>query len=142
MTTKSIHPRLVVNDADAAIRFYVLALDGIELMRFAEPLGKIVQAEIRIGESIIALTEHDGKCNLSPIALGGSPMLLTITVDDANTVGEAMIANGADVIIPIEDRYYGRREGRIRDPSGHLWIISQHLEALTDEQITERLNNG
>lgn len=46
---------------------------------------------------------------------------------------------GAEIVIPIEDRYYGRREGRLRDPAGHLWIISQHREDLTDAEITQRL---
>jgi len=139
MTLHSIHPRLVVNDAAAAIEFYVSALGGVELMRFAEPSGKIVQAEVQIGNDRIALTEHDGDCNLSPTDLGGSPLLLTLTVEDADAVGNAMIAAGASVVIPIEDRFYGRREGRLQDPTGHLWIISQHLEDLTDDEITERL---
>lgn len=141
MTTSSIHPRLVVDDAGVAIDFYVAALGGVELMRFAEPSGKIVQAEVRIGDDVIALTEHDGDCNLSPVDLGGSPLLLTIVVDDADTVGNAMVTAGATVVIPIDDRYYGRREGRLRDPSGHLWIISQHLEDLTDDEITARLTD-
>ncbi|MEP1124488.1 MAG: VOC family protein [Ilumatobacter sp.] len=140
MTSPAIHPRLVVDDAAAAIDFYVTALGATELMRFAEPSGKVVQAEIQIGNDVIALTEHDGHCNLSPNHLGGSPLLLTVTVDDADATGHAMVNAGADVIIPIDDRYYGRREGRLRDTAGHLWIVSQHLEDLTDDEITERLN--
>ena len=140
MTTPTIHPRLVVDDAAAAIDFYVAALDGTEVMRFADPSGKIVQAEVRIGDNLIALTEHDGDCNLSPTHIGGSPLLLTITVDDADAVGAAMLRHGATVVIPIDDRFYGRREGRLRDPVGHLWIISQHLEELTHDEIVQRLS--
>jgi PhnB protein len=116
-------------------------LGGIEVMRFAEPSGRIVQAEVRIGDSVISLTEQDGNCNRSPHALGGLPLLLTIAVEDADAVGRAMVAHGATVVIEIDDRYYGRREGRLQDPAGHLWIVSQHLEDLTDDQITERLIN-
>jgi PhnB protein len=141
-STTSITPRLVVDDAAAAIDFYVAALCGTELMRYAEPSGKIVQAEVLIGDSRISLTEHDGNCNLSPRALGGSPLLLTISVDDAYAVGRAMVAHGATVIIEIDDRYYGRREGRFQDPAGHLWIVSQHLEDLSPDQITDRSLNG
>ncbi|MEM7322654.1 MAG: VOC family protein [Actinomycetota bacterium] len=142
MTAPAIHPRLVVDDAAAAIAFYVTALGGTELMRFADPSGKIVQAEVQIGDDVIALTEHDGDCNLSPTHLGGSPLLLTITVDDADAVGNAMLNAGATAVIPIDDRFYGRREGRLRDPAGHLWIVSQHLEDLTDDEITERLTGS
>jgi PhnB protein len=141
MTTPAIHPRLVVDDAAAAIDFYVAALDGTEVMRFADPSGKIVQAEVRIGNNLIALTEHDGDWNLSPTHIGGSPLLLTITVDDADAVGAAMLSHGAIVVIPIDDRFYGRREGRLRDPAGHLWIVSQHLEELTHDEITQRLSD-
>ncbi|MGB3737416.1 MAG: VOC family protein [Ilumatobacter sp.] len=140
MTSPAIHPRLVVDDAGAAIDFYVAALGATELMRFAEPSGKVVQAEVQIGNDVIALTEHDGDCNLSPTHLGGSPLLLTITVTDADAIGDAMVKAGADVVIPIEDRYYGRREGRLRDTAGHLWIVSQHLEDLTADEIAQRLN--
>lgn len=142
MTLPVIQPRLVVDDAAAAIAFYASALGAIEVMRFADPSGKIVQAEIRIGGQAIALTEHDGDCNLSPTHLGGSPLLLTITVDDADAVGQAMLDAGASVVIPIDDRVYGRREGRLQDPAGHLWIISQHREDLSDEEITRRLEAG
>lgn len=140
MTTLSVTPRLVVDDAATAIRFYVEALDATEIMRFAEPSGKVVQVELRFGASTINLTEADGECSLSPRGVGGSPVLLTLTVDDADRVGAAMIARGAEVVIPIDDRYYGRREGRLRDPAGHLWIISQHLEDLTNEEIAKRLD--
>lgn len=141
MTTPAIHPRLVVDDAAAAIDFYVAALGGTESMRFADPSGKIVQAEVRIGDDLIALTEHDGDHNLSPTHIGGSPVLLSLAVEDADAVGEAMLSRGATVVIPIDDRFYGRREGRLRDPSGHLWIVSQHLEDLTPDEITRRLGD-
>jgi len=142
MTASIIRPRLVVDDAAAAIEFYVTALGGTELMRFAMPSGQIVQAEVQIGDDVISLTEHDGDVNLSPVHLGGSPLLLTMTVPNADAIGEAMVAAGATVIIPIDDRFYGRREGRLQDPAGHLWIISQHLEDLTDDEITGQLEMG
>ncbi len=139
MSTTSLYPRLVVDDVAAAIDFYTAALGGTELVRFAEPSGTFVHAEVQLGDDVFSLTEHDGHVNLSPRALGGSPLLLTLTVDDADAVGAQMVASGAVVVIPIDDRHYGRREGRFRDPSGHLWIISQHIETLTAAEIAERL---
>lgn len=141
MTNTKLHPRLVVDDAKAAIDFYTSALGAVENLRFAEPSGKIVQVELTIGRDEFALTESDGGCNLSPRSLGGSPLLLTLTVPDADAVGQAMLEHGATVVIPIDDRYYGRREGRIQDPSGHLWIISQHLEEITHDEISGQLTD-
>lgn len=139
MTNSTITPRLVVDDAAAAIRFYVEALGATEIMRFAEPSGKVVQVELQFGDDIVTMTEDDGDCSLSPRSIGGSPVLLSLAVDEADPVGEAMVAHGAEVVIPIDDRYYGRREGRLRDPAGHLWIISQQIEDLSDEEISRRL---
>lgn len=50
-----------------------------------------------------------------------------------------MVNSGGEVIIEIDDRPYGKREGRVRDPFGHAWILSKTIEELTDEQIQERL---
>ncbi len=142
MTNASIYPRLVVDDAAATIDFYVAALGATEVLRFADPSGKIVHAEVRIGDNLISLTEGDGSDNLSPAQIGGSPLLLTMTVEDADAVGTAMVDHGATVVIPIADRFYGRREGRVRDPAGHLWIISQATESLTNDEVAERLRGG
>ena len=130
MTSTQIFPRLVVGDASDAIEFYIAALGAREQARFTEPSGVIVHAELVVGDSVFSLTEADGSLNVSPQELGGSPLLLTVVVADADETGRAMEAAGAEVVIPIDDRYYGRREGRLRDPFGHLWIVSQSLEGV------------
>ena len=142
MTTPSLEPRLVVDDAAAAIDFYIEALDAVEIVRYAEPSGKIVHAEMRVGDDIFSLTEADGGHNRSPLTIGGSALILTLVVEDADSVGEAFVAAGAEVIIPIADQYYGRREGRLRDPYGHLWIISQAGDELSRPEIQERVDRA
>jgi PhnB protein len=139
MSTASIRPRLVVRDGAAAIDFYTSAIGAEELHRFADPSGRIVDAELRVGDDVFSLTEEQDDVNLSPTTLGGSPLLLTLTVDDADAVGAAMERAGAEVVFPIDDQFYGRREGRLRDPFGHLWIVGQVIESLTDEEIDARL---
>jgi PhnB protein len=139
MSKPSIRPRLVVQDGAAAIDFYTSTIGATELHRFAEPSGKLIDAELQIGDDVFSLTEEQDDVNLSPLELGGSPLLLTLTVDDADAVGAAMVQAGAEVVFPIDDRFYGRREGRLRDPFGHLWIVSQVIESLTDDEIDERL---
>lgn len=68
-------------------------------------------------------------------------MTLQLTVDDANAVGAKLESLGAKVIFPISDQFYGERAGRFEDPFGHLWIISQMLEELSDEEIQRRVND-
>lgn len=126
--TETIRPRLVVRDVDEAITFYVECLGAERGGRFAEPSGHVVHAELRIGDSEVSLTQAHGEWGLvAPAELGGSPLLLTLTVPDSSAVGEAMVAGGATVVVPVEDRPYGKREGRIKDPFGHLWVVSQVL---------------
>ena len=142
MTTTQLQPRLVVRDAPKAIDFYVTALGAEEVERYAEPSGKIVHCELRLGGHSFSLTEEDLDHSPSPLAVGGSGVLLRLTVPDADAVGQAMESGGAEVIIPIEARYYGPREGRLRDPFGHLWIISQEVEDLSPDEVQARIDQG
>ncbi len=141
MSQPKITPRLIVTDPDAAIAFYCEAMGGELLERFKdESRGLVVHAAVQLGESVLALAqEHREWGNDAPGALGGSPVRLEITVDDADALGRAMVARGAEVVIPIEDRFYGHREGRLRDPFGHLWIVSQIVEELSPEEVARRM---
>lgn len=133
---QTLTPRLIVKNAAAALDWYVRVLDAEELERYAMPEGKIVHAAIQIRGSVISVIDDAPDWgNHAPPELGGSPILLHLDVDDADAVGARMVDQGAEVVIPIDDRFYGFREGRIRDPFGHLWIISQKLRDMTPEEI-------
>jgi uncharacterized glyoxalase superfamily protein PhnB len=122
----SVRPRLVVEDVDAAIAYYERYVGAVLGPRHVEPSGLVVYAEIQIGNSGIALTQaHDDYQFYSPQSSTRSPVLLTLTVADASAVGAAMVNGGGTVIVPIEDRPWGKRQGRIRDPFGHQWVVSQ-----------------
>ncbi|MBA3367138.1 MAG: VOC family protein [Geodermatophilaceae bacterium] len=134
--------RLVVDDAAAALDFYVAGLGGRELVRYAEPSGTIVHAEVKIGESVFSLTQADGEINRSPADLGGSAVLCHLQVPDADATAASMVAHGATVVIPVGDQYYGSRDGRLRDPFGHLWLLTQPLGELSPKEIQARVDAG
>lgn len=145
MNPIKLTPRLVVSNASAALRFYVEAMGATELERFADPNldGKIVHAAFELGGNTVALTdEHPAFCNVAPSTLGGSAVLISLEVDDPDELCTRMVEHGAEVVIPIADRFYGRREGRIRDPFGHLWILSKVLETLDAEEIQRRIRGA
>lgn len=122
-------PRLIVPDPDGASAFYQDALGAEQVFR-APPGddGRPTMIDHRIGASTFQLSPAVSAWGwLSPDDLGGSAVLLEIEVDDPDGVGERMIAHGAEVVVPIENRPYGKRSGRIRDPFGHLWIITGEL---------------
>lgn len=124
----TVRPRLVVPQVGDAVTYYQQTLAAEETFRFTEPSGSIAHCELRVGDSVISLAEANDEYRLySPDTLGGSPALLTVMVQDAELVGAAMVDAGGSVVVPIEDRGYGKCEGRIRDPFGHLWVVSQDL---------------
>lgn len=137
----TITPRLVVRDPDAAIAFYRAGLDADLVARFELDDGSVTHAELAVDGASFSLTaEVEAWGMLSPASVGGSPALLRLTVPDAPKRGEQMVEHGAVVIVPIEDRPYGRCEGRVQDPFGHLWIVSHVTEQLSDDEIRDRLS--
>jgi uncharacterized glyoxalase superfamily protein PhnB len=135
-----LYPRLVVAGGARAIDFYVAALGARELSRYTDPAGKIVHAELRIGGVTVAVKDEGGG-DPAPTTLGGSPVIIAIDTGDADAVGDAMLRAGATVVYPIEDQPYGSRGGRLADPFGHLWMISQQTEDLSPEEIQRRTDS-
>ncbi|MFH9985388.1 VOC family protein [Streptomyces luteogriseus] len=132
-----LYARLVVSDGARAIDFYRETLGAEEIERYTGPDGTIVHAMLRLGGAAIAVKDADTG-DPAPTSLGGSPVIMALDVPDADAVAEAMLRGGATVVYPVADQHYGQRGGRLADPFGHLWMISQTVEDLTPEQIQER----
>ncbi|MFJ4723901.1 VOC family protein [Streptomyces luteogriseus] len=132
-----LYARLVVSDGARAIDFYRETLGAEEIERYTGPDGTIVHAMLRLGGTAIAVKDAD-TADPAPPSLGGSPVIMALDVPDADAVAEAMLRGGATVVYPVADQHYGQRGGRLADPFGHLWMISQTIEDLTPEQIQER----
>ncbi len=120
-------PRLIVDDGDAAVEFYrsVFAVTESELNRYED--GRIANVELSTGNGHFAVTSSIAEVNPSPLSLGGSPVVITIEHPNPDAVASAFVDAGGEILIPIEDRPYGRRDGRLRDPFGHLWIPGRPL---------------
>lgn len=132
-----LYARLVVSDGPRAIDFYRTALGAEEIERYTGPGGKIVHALLRLGDTVVAVKDAD-EGDPAPPSLGGSPVIMALDVTDADAVAEAMLRGGATVVYPVADQPYGQRGGRLADPFGHLWMISQTIEDLTPEEIQRR----
>ena len=146
MTTElsipSLAPRLIVEKVDDAIEFYKATLDAELVERYALTNGVVVHAELRVGRSTFSLAQRVDEWGLlSPDAIGGSPVLLRLEAQSPDAIASRMVERGARVIIEIKDRPYGKREGRIRDPFGHLWVLSATIEQLTPAETERRLNS-
>ena len=132
-------PYLIVRDAARAIEFYKKAFGAQELMRMANPSGKIGHAEIKIGDSPIMLADEvPGMGYRSPESLGGSPVSLLLYVEDVDAVFNQAVAAGAKVQRPVADQFYGDRTGGVTDPFGHVWYVATHMEDVSPEEMRKR----
>ena len=119
-------PRLVVADGPGAVAFYERALGAAEGKRFTDDDGRIVHTELTIGSSRIHLKE-EGDGDPSPTSLGGTPVIMHLGVTDADAAAKALVDAGATVVFPVSDHGYGLKDGRLADPYGHLWIVSEAI---------------
>ena len=135
----AVSPYLIVDDASRALEFYRKAFGATELMRHAGPGGKIGHAEVRIGDSIVMLADEHPEVNArGPKAFGGSPVRLHVYVRDVDAVARQAIAAGAKVVQPVQDQFYGDRNGTLEDPFGHEWHISTHIEDVSPAELRKR----
>jgi PhnB protein len=136
----SVTPYLIVDGAARALAWYAEAFGARELMRLSAPGGRIGHAEIEIGDSRIMLADeapaHDAK---APGAFGGSPVSLHLYLPDVDATMARAAAAGAIVKAQPENKFYGDRLGSLRDPFGHTWHISTHIEDVTTEEIERRM---
>jgi PhnB protein len=137
----TVTPRLVVRDGAAAIAFYGRAFGAQELGdRFTGPGGELIHAEILIGDSVVMITEDavDGPVR-SPELLGGMvTCVMSLYWEDVNAAWERAVSAGAEVMYPLEDQFYGERGGRLRDPFGQQWMMSQHIEDVSPQEMSRR----
>jgi PhnB protein len=136
-----VTPRLVVSDGGAAIDFYRAAFGAQELgERFTDPDGRVIHAEVRIGDSVVMITQEGGGADAvqSPDALGAVSAIMATYWEDVDAAWERAVEAGAQVVYPLADQFYGERGGRLRDPFGHQWMMSQHTEDLTHDELSRR----
>jgi PhnB protein len=134
----TVTPRLVVRDGAAAIDFYGAAFAAEEIgERFAGPGGEVIHAEVRIGNSIVMVTEESGD-NEAPSGPSSPECVMATYWEDVDAAWEQAVAAGAEVIHPLADHFYGERGGRLRDPLGHQWMLSQRTEQLSHEEMNRR----
>ena len=142
--TPAVIPHLVVDDAAAAIDFYVKAFGATELGRVPGPDGKLIHAALTVNGSTVMLNDdfpefNDGK-STTPTALGGTPVTIHLTVTDVEAKFAQAVEAGAVVVMPLEDQFWGDRYGMVRDPFGHQWSLGQPVREVSPEEIAAAMN--
>jgi PhnB protein len=138
----TVTPRLVVRDGNEAIDFYRAAFGAEELgERFTGPGGELIHAELRIGDAVVMVTQEaeNGAPARSPQSLDGCVTAIMATYwEDVDAAWARAVAAGADVLYPLADQFYGERGGRLRDPFGQQWMLSQRIEVVSSEDMERR----
>jgi PhnB protein len=137
----TVTPQLTLDNAAQAIDWYKRALGAEEVARAVGPDGKIMHAEVRIGDSLIMLNDEMGG-GKSPKAFGGSPASLWVYVENCDALFNRAVAAGARVaggpMGQMADQFWGDRSGTFTDPQGYSWTIATHKEDLTPQEMQQR----
>jgi PhnB protein len=134
-----VSPYLAVDDGAKAIDFYTKVFGASERMRMPTPEGKVAHAELQIGDSVIMLADEVPDIgHLAPKSIGGSPVGLSIYVEDVDKVFAVALEEGAKTLSEIEDQFYGDRSGQFEDPFGHRWSVATHVEDVPPEEMAKR----
>ena len=137
----SITPYLYLSSSAKAIEFYKNAFDAEEVLRLPMPDGSIAHAEVKIGDSIVMMSDENPQWGTKgPTTLGGTSAGFAIYLPDVDKAFAKAIAAGATVMRPVQDQFYGDRSGTVVDPFGHTWTLATHTQDLTPEQMKKNMD--
>lgn len=135
----SVTPYLIIKNAAAAIEFYKKAFKAKELFRMAKDDGKIMHAEIQIGDSRIMLADESPEMNAyGPETSGRTSVLIHLYVENVDQMFDDAVTAGATVVRPLKNQFYGDRIACLKDPYGHSWSVATHIEDVSAEEIAIR----
>ena len=132
----AIVAHIVVQGAERAVAFYAEAFGAEEVSRIPVPDGRLMSVQLWVAGGLMHLADEFPEMGvLAPPAIGGTPVVLGLEVDDADTVFAQAVAAGARVRQPLADMFWGDRHGQLEDPFGHHWNVSQHLRDVPQDEI-------
>jgi PhnB protein len=129
-------PQLTLDNAAQTIDWYKKAFGVEEVSRGLGPDGKIMHAELKVGNSRFMV--NDVMMGKGPQALGGSPASFWLYVENSDTLFNRAVGVGAKVQMPMADQFWGDRAGAVTDPAGYTWWIATRTEDLTHDEIQQR----
>ncbi|SFC13275.1 VOC family protein [Massilia yuzhufengensis] len=139
----TVTPHLVCAGAADAIAFYARAFGATEIMRLPGPGGKLAHAAVRIGDSMVMLTDEFPDWDATgPATLGGSPVTIHLAVADVDAAFERAVEAGAIARMAPADMFWGDRYGVVEDPFGHRWSMATHIRDVSPEDMAAAMQQG
>lgn len=134
----TVTPSITFKDSRKAIEFYKKAFGAQERHIMPGPDGKVMHAEIKIGDSFIMMCDEIPKCqNKSAETLGITPIFFYVYTEDADAAFQKAVAAGAESLMPPQDMFWGDRMGTVKDPFGYSWSFATKQKDLTMEEMTK-----
>jgi PhnB protein len=133
----TITPQLTLDDAARTIDWYKRALGAEETGRSLGPDGKVMHAELKIGDSRFMVNDPMQGAK-GPKDYGGSPASMWLYVENSDQLFSRAVAAGGQVQMPMADQFWGDRAGAFTDPSGYTWWIATRKEDFTDDEMKRR----
>ena len=134
-----VAPYLTVDGAEAAIEFYRSVFGATERMRLPDQGGRIGHAELQLGDSMIMLAdEFPDRGVLGPGSVGGTPVTMSVYVEDVDDVVDRAVKAGAKLLRPVELQFYGDRTAQFEDPFGHRWSVGTRVEDVPPDEMARR----
>jgi uncharacterized glyoxalase superfamily protein PhnB len=128
----TVTPYLMVQDAARTIDFVVQAFGAVERGRHLTPDGRVMHAEVLIGDSIVMLGEASG-------AWQPTHSSLHLYVPDVDAAYASALAAGAASIREPADQFYGDRSGGVEDADGNQWWMATHVEDVSPAEMERRM---
>lgn len=140
---RTVTPYLSIDGAAKAIEYYEAGFGAVEIMRLEAPGGLLGHAEIKIGDSIVMLADPwPGQYTKAPTTLGGATASIMLYVPDVDGFMAQAVKAGASVTQPPTNMFWGDRFGKLRDPFGHEWGVSTHVEDVAPEEMGRRMEEA
>ncbi len=131
-----ITPHIVVQGAESAVAFYRDAFGAEELDRIPTPDGRLMSVQLRISDGMLHVADEFPEMGvLAPSTIGGTAVVLSLEVADAEAVFAQAIAAGGQVRQPLHEMFWGDLHGQLDDPYGHRWNVSQHVRDVGHDEI-------
>ena len=139
----TLTPFLTVRNAVKAIEFYKQAFGAQERGVAKDPTGKVMHAEVKIGDSIIMLSDEFPEFGSISPESGGSPSMgLHIYIENVDQAFDRAVKAGAKVEMPVMDQFWGDRYGRLKDPFGHKWSIATHTKDMSADEMKHAMDDA
>ena|SRR3989442_524842 len=138
----TVTPYLVLRDAKRALEFYRKAFGAETTLSMPGPDGRIMHAEMRLGDSMIFVSDESPQTApqlKAPESVGGiATGSIFLYVPDVDAAFKRAVGAGAKVVMPVADMFWGDRFGKVSDPFGHHWGIATRKEDLSPQEIQKR----